>query len=118
MNFPTLLLFAQSPEGGNPLFGFFFQIAVIIGIFYFLLIRPQQKQRRAHEERIRAVKKGDTIVTAGGLLGEVVHVKETMKDGAPAKSLDDPVTIRSGESRLIIERRAIARVVTAEGQPT
>lgn len=104
-----------SPEGGtNPLVPFFFQIAAIIGIFYFLLIRPQQKQRRAHEERIRAVKKGDSVITAGGLIGEVIHIREAMKEGAAVKSLDDPITIKSGESRLVIERRAITRVVTAE----
>ena len=112
---PALLLFSAPPGGGsNPLLPFLFQIAAIIGIFYFLLIRPQQKQRRAHEERIRAVKKGDAIITAGGLIGEVVHIREGTKDGAAIKSLDDAVTIRSGESRLIVERRAIARVVTTE----
>ena len=111
-------LFAPSPEGGtNPLVPFLFQIAAIMGIFYFLLIRPQQKQRKQHEERIRNVKKGDAITTAGGVIGEVIHIREGSKDGVSVQTLDDPITIKSGESRLVIERRAITRVATADAAP-
>ena len=110
----ALALFAQpagGQGGGGALPLFLFQIAMIFGIFYFLMIRPQQKQKKAHEERLRNIKKGDEIVTAGGIVGEVVHIRETVKDGQRAPSMDDRVTIRSGESRLIIERARIARVV-------
>ena len=50
-------------------------------IFYFIMIRPQQKQRQKHEELLAALKRGDEIVTAGGIVGEVVHIRETTKDG-------------------------------------
>jgi preprotein translocase subunit YajC len=107
---PFALLGAPGGFGGNAMLPFLFQIAAIFAIFYFLMIRPQQKQRRDHEERLRNLKKGDEIVTAGGIVGEVVHLKESAKDGKAEKSMEDRITIRSGESRLIVERGRIARV--------
>ena len=85
-------------------------LVVIFAIFYFLMIRPQQKQRKSHEAAIMALKKGDEIVTSGGLVGEVVHIKEGLKNGQPAATVDDRVTIKSGESRLVVERGRIAKV--------
>jgi len=87
------------------------QFGAIFAIFYFLMIRPQQKQRKTHEQNLLALRKGDEIVTAGGIVAEVVHIKEGMKDGNPEKTLDDRVTIRSGESRLVVERGRIAKVM-------
>jgi preprotein translocase subunit YajC len=104
----------QASGGSSTLLPFLFQIAAIFGIFYFLMIRPQQKQRRQHEERLRALKRGDTIVTAGGLVGEVVHIKETMKDGTAEKSMDDHITIKTGEARVVVERGRVARVLSGE----
>jgi preprotein translocase subunit YajC len=90
-----------------------FMYGAIFAIFYFVLIRPQSKQRKQHEELIRAVKKGDEIVTAGGLVGEVIHIREAAKpDGTTGSSLEDRITIKSGESRVIVERGKIARIVT------
>ena len=68
------------------------------------MIRPQQKQRKQHENRSGGLKRGDEIVTSGGIVGEVIHIRETRKDGG-ANRLDDRVTIKSGESRLIVETR-------------
>ena len=82
----------------------------IFAIFYFLLIRPQQQQRKKHEMAILELKKGDRIVTAGGLIGEVQHIKS----GASA-SPEDEVTIKSGESRLIIERGRVAKIASSSG---
>ena len=93
--------------------GLIFNVALIFAIWYFLVIRPQQKQRRTHEAALLNLRKGDEIVTSGGIVGEVVHIKEALKDGQSAKSLDDRVTIRSGESKLVVERGRIAKVVTA-----
>ena len=47
---------------------------LIIGIFYLLIWRPQQRQQKAHRARIEAAKKGDTVVTGGGLIGKVTRV--------------------------------------------
>ena len=109
----SMLLFAPSGGGGGmgSLAPFLFQIALIFGIFYFLLLRPQQQQRKQHEAALKALKRGDEIVTTGGVVGEVLHVKETVKDGQQVKAMDDRVTIKSGESRLVVERGRIARIV-------
>jgi preprotein translocase subunit YajC len=98
----------------SPLFQLGIQFALILAIFYFLMIRPQQKQRRQHEDALRNLQKGDEIVTSGGIVGQVIHIRETMKDGAPVKAMDDQVTIKSAESRLIVERGRIARVTTTK----
>ena len=102
----------QIGGGASPLLPFLFQIAAIFGIFYFLMIRPQQKQKREHEERLRNLKRGDNVVTTGGLVGEVMHIKESTKDGSAQKSMDDHVTIKSADSRVLVERGRIARVLT------
>ncbi|NRA31475.1 MAG: preprotein translocase subunit YajC [Parvularculaceae bacterium] len=49
---------------------------LIFVVFYFLLIRPQQQARKKHEELVQGVKRGDTVVTAGGLVGKVTKVSD------------------------------------------
>jgi preprotein translocase subunit YajC len=102
------------PSGGSAMTAFFFQIAAILAIFYFLFIRPQQRQRKAHEDRVRQLKKGEEVVTTGGIVGEIVHIREGLKDGAPTPTMDDRITIKSGESRLVIVRGRIASVLSGE----
>jgi preprotein translocase subunit YajC len=80
----------------------------IFAIFYFVLIRPQSSQRKKHDELVRGLKKGDEIVTTGGLVGEVVFIKE-MGDEKTA-GLEDRVTIKTGDTRVVIERGRIARI--------
>jgi preprotein translocase subunit YajC len=84
--------------------------AVPVAIFWLLVFRPQQVQKKRHEEAILAVKKGDEIITAGGIIGDVIHIKASNVDGAA--TLEDRVTIRSGESKLVIERGRIARLTS------
>ncbi len=108
---PTLLAL-QFGGGGQSLTPFLVQLAAIFGIFYFLLIRPQQAQKKKHEAALRNIKRGDRIVTSGGIIGEVVHVKEpVVAEGSKANPLEDEVTIKSAESRLIVERGRIARII-------
>ena len=107
--YPTLLLLQAS---ANPIFGTLFMYVAIAAIFYFILWRPQQRQRKQHEQTIRTLKRGDEIVTAGGIVGEVVHIKEQT---AGQITPEDQVTIKSGESRLIVERGRIVRVGPARG---
>jgi preprotein translocase subunit YajC len=109
---PAMLVLFQ-PAGGNPVYASIFMYGAIFLIFWFILIRPQQKQRKDHEALIQNLKKGDEVVTAGGIIGRVIHIKETMKDGALVRTMDDRVTIESGKSQLIVERGRIARIVTA-----
>ena len=109
ITFAAIAIFA--PAGGNPIVGAMFMYGTIFLIFYFVLIRPGQKQRKAHEALIKALKKGDEVVTAGGVVGEVLHIKETVTDGTPAPTMEDRVTIRSGESKIVIERGRITKVI-------
>jgi preprotein translocase subunit YajC len=109
--FATLAIL-QFP-GGNSMVAPLLMYGGIFAIFYFLLIRPQQQQRKQHEAAILQVKKGDRIVTAGGLIGEVQHVK-----AGATPSGDDEITIKSGESRLLVERSRIAKIFAANGTTT
>ena len=96
-------LFQQTqPPARGPGGGFFLmQMALIFVIIYFLMIRPKVKQERKHRESVSQLKKGDEVVTAGGIIGEIVHLK------------DDRVTIKSGESRFIVMRERIADIPSA-----
>ena len=58
------------------LIGSFLPLIILFAIFYFLIIRPQQKHQKAHREMLDSLKKGDKIVTTGGLMAEVVKVEE------------------------------------------
>jgi preprotein translocase subunit YajC len=94
---------------GNPILGSIFMYGAIFAIFYFILIRPQSTQRKKHDEMVRNLKKGDEIVTTGGLVGEVLFIKEKGGDDK-ANGMEDRVTIKSGDTRVIIERGRIARI--------
>lgn len=61
--------------GGDPMTGLLFFIGMIV-IFYFLLIRPQQKRAKEHRKMVEALEKGNEVVTSGGVLGKVVEVGE------------------------------------------
>jgi preprotein translocase subunit YajC len=52
-------------------------LVLIFVVFYFLLIRPQQKKMKTHREMIGAIKRGDKVLTAGGIIGSVVKVEES-----------------------------------------
>jgi preprotein translocase subunit YajC len=69
----------QGGAAGQSAGGFssFIPLILMFVIFYFLLIRPQQKKSKEHREMISNVKKGDRIVTSGGIHGDVTHVGET-----------------------------------------
>ena len=95
----------------NPLVSTILMYGAIGAIFYFVLLRPQQKQKKEHDTMLRGLRRGDEIVTSGGVVGEVTFIAQQTKDGNPVVSLDDRVTIKSGETRLIIERGRIAKIM-------
>lgn len=68
--------YAQSAAGGLASLGSFVPLILIFGIMYFLLIRPQQKKAKEHKAMVDAVRKGDQVITQGGLIGKVTKVKE------------------------------------------
>jgi preprotein translocase subunit YajC len=95
-------LFLMAPGQSDPraLMIFMVQIGIFFAIVYFMLIRPKMQQEKTHKSRLAGIKAKDEIVTVGGIIGEVIHIKE------------DRVTIRSGESRLVIQRDRVAEVRT------
>ena len=118
---PILPLFAQvatPAAGGSGMTQIILQLVLLGGIFYFLIIRPGQKQRKQQENAIFNLRKGDEIVTAGGVVGEIIHIKESLKDGAPVKTIEDRITIKSGESKLVIHRGRVHQVIKPSGSDT
>ncbi|MEM6912949.1 MAG: preprotein translocase subunit YajC [Pseudomonadota bacterium] len=80
MSFLSILISAAHAQDAavpapNSLFNFIPYI-LIIAVFYILIIRPQQQQRKKHQEMVAAVKRGDTVVTSGGLVGKVTKASE------------------------------------------
>ena len=71
MGSAALVIPLQAGGGQDP-FGFLVPMVAIMAIFYLLLIRPQQKKQREHEDMLKAIQKGDRVVTAGGLHGVVI----------------------------------------------
>lgn len=73
---PGLLWLQAQPESQSSPFGMLVPMAAIFFIFYFLLIRPQQKKQRDLEAMLKAIEKGDSVVTSGGLHGKVVGLTD------------------------------------------
>jgi len=63
---------ANTAASGSPMTGTILQLVLIFSIFYFLLIRPQQKKLKQHEAMLNAIKKGDKILTGGGVYAKVI----------------------------------------------
>lgn len=83
MLIPSAFAQTAAPAAGGDGASFIMQLlplVLIFVVFYFLLIRPQQKRMKSHQAKIAAVKKGDQVVTGGGLVGKVVRVDETYVD--------------------------------------
>ena len=66
--------YAQAGGGGGDMIGFLLPLVAMIGIFYFLVMRPQQKRMKEHQNMVSNLKRGDTIVTNGGLVGKVKKI--------------------------------------------
>jgi preprotein translocase subunit YajC len=77
MTMTSLLAAAAAPSGTTAFFFNVFPLVLVFVIFYFLMIRPQQKRMKEHQAQIAAVKKGDRVVTGGGLVGKVTKVGDT-----------------------------------------
>jgi len=100
----ALAILMTPREGGSAGAIFMVQMVLIFVIFYFLLIRPQSKERQRHTAMLKAIKKGDEIVTSGGIIGTVVHVDEHR------------LTVRTGENtRITVDRGRVAEVVVPKG---
>ena len=74
-----MLLFFMSPppeQGGGGLQDFIFMFGVVFLIFWLIVIRPQKKQEQQRKEMLSNLKKGDQVVTQGGVVGKVVSIKD------------------------------------------
>lgn len=95
-----LLLILQGGAGG---FGFLIPMLLVFGVFYLLLIRPQQKKQRQLQTQIAGLKAGDKIVTTGGIIGTITAVKDTS------------FLVRSADKSILeIARSAVAGIDTEE----
>jgi preprotein translocase subunit YajC len=106
-NHTALLGLAPSPQPGQqapPMWTSMVPLVLLVVVFYFALIRPQQKKAKQHAELLKAVRPGDKIVTSGGVIAVIVTVKE--------KS----VTIRSADSKFEITKSAIAEITERNGE--
>jgi preprotein translocase subunit YajC len=94
------IAYAMFPGGGgqeggqqNPM-SFFIFMAVLFAVFYFILIRPQQKRQKDHRRLLENLKKGDKVVTTGGLQGTVVSLSDTVV----TVEIADKVKVKVGRS--------------------
>jgi preprotein translocase subunit YajC len=105
----SLLAMAPQPTGQPgqpaplPVWANLFPVVLLIVVFYFALIRPQQKKAKEHAEMLKTVKPGDKIVTSGGIIGVVVSVKE--------RSL----SIRSADTKLEVLKSAVSEITERTG---
>ena len=103
---PAFAQAAGAPAGAGDFIGMILPLVLIMGVFYFLLIRPQQRKMKQHQEMLKQVSKGDTVITSGGLIGKVVKVVD-----------DNELQVEVGENvKVRIMRSGIADV-RAKGEP-
>ena len=84
-------LFGGSGEGGGGMLGTVLMLVVMIGVFYFLLIRPENKRKKEAEQMRSNVRTGDQVTTIGGIVGTVVSVK------------DDSIVIETSADKVRVE---------------
>ncbi|MFQ5429556.1 MAG: preprotein translocase subunit YajC [Phycisphaerae bacterium] len=99
---------SASPQGnpGNPLFDMLPLMMIMGLIFYFLMFRPQSKEKKRRAQMLAALKKNDRVITIGGIVGTVTSVR------------DEEVTLKVDESsntKITFSRSAIQRVVSETG---
>lgn len=103
MVYPTLILLQT---GGNPLLGFL-PLVFIVGIFYFLVFMPMQRQRKQQSQMLKGLANGNIVVTSGGLVGTIVSI-----------NADDTLILRvkPDNVKLQIARSSVSGLVTEEGK--
>ena len=94
----ALSLIAPAPGQGGGMSVLLFQIVLIGAVFYFLILRPQSQARKKHAALLAALKKGDEVITSGGLMGKVKDIK------------DDRISVESGSSTVVVHRSRIVQV--------
>ncbi len=100
--------YAQGAGAGpaGDLFGMLFLILPMVAIMYFLIWRPQQKRMKEHQEMVKGIRRGDNVVTAGGIIGKVTKVVD-----------DNEIVIESGEGAKMRMLRTSVTEVRSKGEP-
>src|SRR5208283_1281315 len=102
----AVLAMGTAPQPGQtqpPFWTSLVPLGLIFIVMYLVLFRPQQQKAKQHAEMLKGVRKGDKIVTSGGVVGEVVTVKE--------KTL----SIRSADAKMEITKAAVAEITERSG---
>ena len=99
--------FAQGgPLGDSPLTSMLIPMVLILVMMYFLLIRPQQKRVREHQDLVKNLRRGDTVVTSGGLVGKVTKVVD-----------DEQIEVEIADGVRVRQVRSMVSGVRAKGEP-
>ena len=100
--------YAQAAAGGdaNSMLMSLLPFALIFVIMYFLILRPQQKKVKDHAELVKNIRRGDTVITSGGLVGKVTKVVD-----------DDQVEVEIADEVRVRQMRSMISDVRAKGEP-
>ena len=101
--------YAQAPSflgGGDNMLVSLLPFILIFVIMYFLILRPQQKRQKQHADMVKNVRRGDTVVTSGGLVGKVTKVID-----------DEQVEVELAEDVRVRQMRSMLADVRAKGEP-
>jgi preprotein translocase subunit YajC len=96
----------QAQGSGGGLSVLVLQMVAIGLVFYFLILRPSSQARKKHAELLSNLKKGDEVMTSGGIIGKVRDIRDVESEGAK----ETRVTIESGTASFIVERSRIVRI--------
>jgi preprotein translocase subunit YajC len=96
---------ASSPFGGDAM-SFLLPMVLIFVIMYFLVLRPQQKRVKMHQEMVKNLRRGDTVVTSGGLVGKVTKVVD-----------DDQIEVEIADDVRVRQLRNMVAEVRTKGEP-
>ena len=98
--------FAQTNPFGGDTFGMLIPFVLIIVMMYFLILRPQQKRAKEHQELVKNLRRGDTVVTSGGLVGKVTKVID-----------DEQIEVEVADGVRVRQVRSMVSGVRAKGEP-
>ena len=94
----------QQGGQGSPAWTGFVPLILLVVVFYFVLIRPQQKKAKQHQELLKNLRPGDKVLTSGGVLGTVISVKEKL------------IIIRSADTKLEVTKGAVSEILERSGE--
>jgi preprotein translocase subunit YajC len=99
-------VYAQLPGGGSDMLVSLLPFILIFVIMYFLILRPQQRRVKQHQEMVKALRRGDTVVTSGGLIGKITKVID-----------DHEIEIQIADNVRTRQMRQMVAEVRARGEP-